>query len=68
MKNIGLWLILTIVSAIFLFGTVSLISNISFVSLRGEFEILLILIGFSTLFSSLVVCTKIIIDKTATPE
>ncbi|EXJ22532.1 hypothetical protein ADIAL_2118 [Alkalibacterium sp. AK22] len=63
-KYIIYWLLLTFAAAVTLFGTVSLISSTAFTSIWSEFELLLNTLGFSTVLSTLVICTKIIIDRT----
>lgn len=67
-KYISLWAVLTGVIGVVLFGTVSFISRTSFVDIFSEFEILLILIGFSSVLSTLIVCSALIIDKMKTLE
>ncbi|MCC5895553.1 MAG: hypothetical protein JJU16_08855 [Alkalibacterium sp.] len=62
-KTIALWAVLFVLTGYSLLGTVSLIANVSFVNIFGEFDILLMLAGFSSILSTLIVCTKIISDK-----
>ena len=65
-KYISLWVVLTGVIGVVLFNTVSFISRTSFVDIFSEFEIMLILIGFSSVLSTLIVCTTLILDKMKT--
>lgn len=57
------WFILIIFVGMALFGTVSLISNTSFVNILSEFELLLTLLGFSSVIATIIVSAKVIIDK-----
>ena len=62
-KYIISWTIISITVVFLLFGITSLITNTTFNNVFSEFEIILILIGFSTLISTMVVCTNFIGDK-----
>lgn len=62
-KYITLWILCTSIIGIALFGILSLISGVFFVNIFSEFEILLMLIGFSSVISTIIISTKLIIDK-----
>ena len=62
-KYIILWISLTVVIGIVLFEVTSLISNTTFDNVFLVFDTLLILIGFATVLSTMIVCTKFISDK-----
>lgn len=62
-KYVIQWTSISVMSGFLLYSTVSLITKTTFNNLFGEFEILLMLIGFSTLLSTIIICTKIIVDK-----
>lgn len=62
-KYIIQWTSISVVIGFLLYGTVSLITKITFNNIFQEFEILLMLIGFSTLLSTIIVSAKIIVDK-----
>ncbi len=62
-KYIVLWVLIFFISNFSLFYGISLITNIIFVNIFNEFEILLILVGFSANIASILSCTKFISDK-----
>ncbi|NLY20396.1 MAG: hypothetical protein GXZ08_03870 [Tissierellia bacterium] len=62
-KYIGSWVVITGVIGIILFSILSTITRTTFVNLSSEYELLLMLIGFSSVISTIIVCTKIISDK-----
>lgn len=68
MKNLGLWFLLTAIIGVVLFNTISVISTTTFTNIFSEFEILLNLIGISVILSTLIVCTKLILNKMGTEE
>ena len=61
-KYTSLWIILTSTIGITLFGIISLISRTSFSNIFSEFEILLMLIGFASVISTIIISTKLIIN------
>lgn len=62
-KYMSFWLVLVVFIAWVLYGAVSLISNAVFVNIFSEFEIILNLVGFSSVLSTIIISTKIIFDK-----
>lgn len=62
-KYIIQWTLISVIAGFLLYGITSLITKTTFNNVFQEFEILLILIGFSMLLSTIVICTKIIVDK-----
>lgn len=64
MKNyfIG-WIGCSAASGFLLYTIVSAISRTTFTDIFREFEVMLMLIGFSALLSTVVVCTKYLSDK-----
>lgn len=54
---------IAIIIGVLIYYITSLITKTTFNNIFGEFEIILILIGFSIMISTTVVCTKIIVDK-----
>lgn len=62
-KYISLWLILTLLIPVILFQITSIISKTTFSDVFNEFEIILVLIGFSVTISTMITCTKILNDK-----
>lgn len=63
MKNLGLWVLMTVIIGFILFNTISLVSNTTFANIFSEFTILLNLLGFSTILSTIIISTKIILNK-----
>lgn len=57
------WISISLIIGLLLYFTISLITRITFNNIFGEFEIMLMLIGFSTLLSTIIICTKIVLDK-----
>lgn len=62
-KYIILWISLTVVIGIVLFEVTSLVSNTTFDNVFLVFDTMLILIGFTAVLSTVLVCTKFISDK-----
>lgn len=62
-KHIIQWILISVIAGILLYGTISSITNTIFNNLFGEFEIMLMIVGFLTLSSTIIICTKIIVDK-----
>jgi hypothetical protein len=58
-----MWLIVTPVIGFILFVFVSLVSRTSFTNIFNEFEVLLMLTGFTTMLSTMLTCTKFINDR-----
>lgn len=57
------WTLISVIIGFLLYGVTSLITKTTFNNVFQEFEILVMLIGFTTLLSTIIICTKIIIDK-----
>jgi hypothetical protein len=57
------WLGFSAASGFLLYTIVSVISRTVFTNIFREFEVMLMLIGFSALLSTVVVCTKYLADK-----
>ena len=62
-KYITLWISATIVVSLLLFLIPTLISKTEFTNIFAEFEIILMLLGFSTTISTMITCTYIIKNK-----
>lgn len=62
-KYIIQFISIAIIIGVLIYYVTSLITKTTFNNIFGEFEIILILIGFSIMISTTVVCTKIIVDK-----
>lgn len=63
MKYFLEWIGLSAAAGFLLYIIVSIISRVTFINIFHEFEIMLMLIGFSALLSTVVVCTKYLSDK-----
>lgn len=61
-KYIGQWLGISLSVGFLLYTSISIVSNTTFYVLE-VFEVLLMLVGSSTLMATVITCTKIIIDK-----
>lgn len=57
------WIGCSAASGFLLYTIVSAISRTVFTNIFREFEVMLMLIGFSALLSTVVVCTKYLSDK-----
>ncbi|CUM80128.1 Uncharacterised protein [Turicibacter sanguinis] len=62
-KYIIIWLLVFLSSIFCFFYIISWITNTMFVNIFNEFEVLLMLSGFSTVNASIFSCTKFINDK-----
>ena len=62
-KYIIIWLLVFLSSIFCFFYIISWITNTMFVNIFNEFEVLLMLSGFSTVIASIFSCTKFISDK-----
>ena len=62
-KNILIWFLLTLVIASLLLTIASSISNTLVTNSLKDFDIILNLLGFSTILSTIFVCSKIIIKQ-----
>lgn len=62
LKNILLWIVINLIMFFSFFKISSIITKTN-IHLSSEFEFFLILIGFSSTISTVIICTKIIIDK-----
>ncbi|MBY0755366.1 hypothetical protein K5V21_07835 [Clostridium sardiniense] len=62
-KYIILWILLTVTIWISLFFISSVLSNIIIENIFSDFDTVLLLTGFSSLLSTLFVCTNFLKDK-----
>lgn len=62
-KYIIIWLLVFLSSIFCFFYIISWITNTMFVNIFNEFEVLLMLSGFSIVIASIFSCTKFISDK-----
>lgn len=62
-KYVIQWILISSIIGFLLFWITSLISNTTFNNIFLEFEIMLMLIGFTTIISTMIVCSKFIVDK-----
>lgn len=62
-KNIIRWIITSLLTGLVLYNVTSLIAQTTLSNLFEQFEVLLILIGFSTSLATILTCTKLIIEK-----
>ncbi len=62
-KYLKLWIHLFLTSVVTLLFIISWITRIEFVNIFNEFEILLMLVGFSATIASIFSCTTFIYDQ-----
>ena len=62
-KYLKLWILLFLTSVVTLFFSISWITRIEFVNIFNEFEILLMLAGFSSTIAFIFSCTTLIYDQ-----
>ncbi|MFH5836556.1 hypothetical protein ACHAL6_10830 [Proteiniclasticum sp. C24MP] len=63
MKYFLAWIGLSTAVGFLLYIIVSVMTRVTFGNIFHEFEIMLMLIGFSAVLSTVTVCTKILTDK-----
>lgn len=62
-KYLSIWIVSTFLTSFILFQLASSISGTTFTNVFSEFEILLVLIGFSFTISTILTCTIFLYDK-----
>lgn len=62
-KIISRWAVTSLIIGFLLYFILSLVTRTTFGNIFGEFEILLMLTGFSTSIATTLTCTKLILDK-----
>lgn len=62
-KDIIRWIATSLIIGVMLYNATSLITQTTLSNLFQEFEVLLILVGFSTSIATILTCTKLIVDK-----
>ena len=62
-KGIIRWIVTSLLTGLVLYSVTSVIAQTTLSNLFQEFEVLLMLIGFSTSTATILTCTKLIIER-----
>lgn len=62
-KYIFVWLLSFLLTPYILFQTVSIITKVTVTNIFRQFDELIILLGFALTISTVITCTKILVDK-----